>query len=145
MNSMKRYIFLFILFFSVLGLSAQAVSPEQIVGVWKTPNNKLMVKIDKVGNHFQGRIVWIDIAQGNHVLDVNNPEKRLQKLPLKGNKIIHHLSFDPSTSIWGGGTYYDYKEGKQYNCQISLNGRQIKITKYLPNNQEEPIEIWTRQ
>lgn len=59
---MKRYIFLLLLFFSGFSLASQAGSPGQIVGVWKSSNNKFMVKIDKVGNYFQGRIVWIEIA-----------------------------------------------------------------------------------
>lgn len=145
MNSMKRYIFLLLLFFSGFSLAAQAGDPGQIVGVWKSSNNKLMVKIDKVGNHFQGRIVWIEIADGDSELDVNNPEDRLRKMPLKGNKIIQRLSFDPPKSIWSGGTFYNYLEGKRYDCQISLNGRQIKITKYSQNSQEGIVETWTRQ
>lgn len=142
---MKRYIFLLLLFFSGFNLAAQAGSPGQIVGVWKSSNNKFMVKIDKVGNYFQGRIVWIEIANGEPVLDVNNPEERLQNIPLKGNKIIQHLSFDPSKSIWGGGTFYNYNEGKRYNCQISLRGNHLNIIKYSQNSQEGIVETWTRQ
>lgn len=143
---MKRYIFLLLLFFSGFILVAQVSDPNQIIGVWKSPGNELMVKIDKVGNHYQGRIVWIEIANGNEpVLDVNNPEERLREIPLKGNKIIQKLSFDPSKFIWAGGTFYNYKEGKQYNCQISLNGGQIKITNFSQNQQDSIVETWTRQ
>lgn len=143
---MKRYIFLLLLFFSGFILAAQAGNPDQIVGVWKSPGNTLMVKIDKVGNHFQGRIVWIKITNGDEpVLDVNNPEERLREMPLKGNKIIQKLSFDPSKSVWDGGTFYNYEEGKLYNCQISLNGSQIKITKFSHNQQDRIVETWTRQ
>lgn len=143
---MKRYIYLLSLFFSGFSVIAQAGNPDQIVGVWKSPDNKLMVKIDKVGNHFQGRIVWIDISNGDkHALDEKNPEERLKKIPLKGNKIIQQLSFDSSKAIWDGGTFYNYKEGKLYQCQISLNGPQIKITRYAQNSQNGTVETWTRQ
>jgi uncharacterized protein (DUF2147 family) len=146
MNSMKRYVLIFSFIFSGYCLAAQAGNPDQIIGVWKSSGSNLMVKIDKVGNHFQGRIVWIDDTNENEpVLDKNNPEERLREMPLKGNKIIQQLSFDDSKSIWDGGTFYNYMEGKLYNCQISVNGSQIKITKFSQNAQDGIVETWTRQ
>lgn len=144
---MKRYIFLLSIFFSGFSLAAQDGNPNQIVGVWKSPSNELMIKIDKVGNHFQGRIVWLEMSEGNQpVLDENNPEERLRKMPLKGNKIIQELSFDSSKSEWDGGTFYNYTEGKLYNCHVTLhNSGQIKITKYLLNHQDGVVETWTRR
>ena len=144
---MKRYSFLFSILFSSLSLAAQAGYSDQIVGVWKSPKNNLMIKIDKVGDHFQGRIVWLETHQSNKpVLDENNPDERLQKMPLKGNKLIKELSFNSSEKIWEGGTFYHHVEGKLYDCQISLrNSDQIMITRYLQNQQDGIVETWTRQ
>ncbi len=144
---MKRYIFLISTIFYTFSLSAQANNPDLILGVWKSPMNNLMIKIDKVGNHFQGRIVWLEAKAGNQLaLDANNPEERLRMLPLKGNKIIKELSFDSSKSSWEGGTFYSHEEGKLYNCNISVHsdGR-IKIIKYNQNLRDGVVEIWTHQ
>jgi uncharacterized protein (DUF2147 family) len=56
---MKRYAFLFSIMISTACVAAQARESDEIVGVWKSGDQQLMVKIDKVGNYFQGRIVWL--------------------------------------------------------------------------------------
>lgn len=126
---------------------AQAADPEQIVGVWKSSDADLIIKIDKVGDYFQGRIVWIETkATQSLALDENNPDERLQTMPLKGNKIIQELSFNPSELVWDGGTFYYHEEGKLYNCQISLDGsNQLKITRYSATHQDGIAETWIRQ
>jgi len=144
---MKRYVFLLSIVLSSCSLVAQAGDPDQIVGVWKSPTAGVMIKIDKVGNYFQGRIVWLNTADGNQfALDTNNPDERLKKMPLKGNKVIQELSFNSSKAVWEGGTFYKYEEGKLYNCQITLySSDQIKITRYIHNQQDGVVETWMRQ
>lgn len=144
---MKRYVLLLSIFAIGLSLSAQTESPDIIVGVWKSSTNDLMIKIDKVGNHFQGRIVWLDAtAESKQTYDENNPEERLRAMPLKGNKIIQEISFNPSASVWEGGKFYNYKEGKVYNCQIELLASdQIKINNFLKDHQDGITQTWVRQ
>jgi len=145
---MKRYVFLLsFLLSSYSFLATQTGNPDQIVGVWKSSNNGIMIKIDKVGDHFQGRIVWLEENAGNQpLLDEKNPDERLRKMPLKGNKVIQELTFNPSEVIWEGGTFYNYKEGRLYNCNISLQrSDQIKITRFTQNQQDGVTETWTRQ
>ncbi len=144
---MKRYFFLLSIVLCSCGLAAQAENPDRILGVWKSSSEGLMIKIDKVGNNFQGRIVWLEPRQSNQpVLDDKNPDARLRNMPLKGNKIIKELKFNAAKSIWEGGTYYNHKEGKLYNCQISLQQRdKIRITKYIQDNQDGVVETWIRQ
>ena len=130
---------------SSLSIVAQTGDPNQIVGIWKSPSNEFMIKIDKLGNQFQGRIIWLESTGGQVELDENNPDERLQKIPLKGNKVIKELSFDVSESLWKGGTFYNHKDGKLYNCMITLhNNDQIKITKYVQNDSDSIVETWTR-
>ena len=144
---MKRYAFLFFIIIGSCSLSAQANDPDQIVGIWKSPSEGMMIKIDKVGNHFQGRIVWLNATKKTQpALDENNPDERLQKMPLKGNKVIQELSFNSSEIVWEGGTFYSHEEGKLYNCHISLhNGDKIKITKYFQTQKDGIEETWVRQ
>jgi len=146
-NTMKRYIFLVLIFFSGLGIGIQAGNPNNIVGIWKSPSNDLMIKIDKIGNHFQGRIVWIAPAITNHLLlDEKNPNEQLRHLPLKGNKVIQQLKFNSEEAIWDGGIFYNYNEGKHYYCKISLrNTDQIEIFKISQQSQDQVAEMWIRQ
>lgn len=144
---MKKYILIFSIVCSSFILAVQSGDSDQIVGVWKSSNNDLMIKIDKVGDQFQGRIVWLNATNnGQPALDEKNPEERLQKMPLKGNKIIRELSFDASNSVWDNGIYYNYKEGKLYNCRIIMQSNgQINIIRYDKNRQDSAIETWNRQ
>lgn len=146
-NAMKRYAFLFFIIIGSCSLSAQADDPDQIVGIWKSPSEGMMIKIDKVGNQFQGRIVWLNATEKSQpVLDENNPDERLQKIPLKGNKVIQELSFNSAEIAWEGGTFYNHEEGKLYNCHISLrNGDKIRITKYIQTQKDGIEETWVRQ
>jgi uncharacterized protein (DUF2147 family) len=144
---MKKFILLFSVVFSSVSLIAQAGDPHKILGIWKSPSRELMIKIDKVGDHFQGRIVWLQTSGANQpALDIHNPDERLQKMPLKGNKVIKDLSFNATKIAWEGGTFYHYEEGKLYNCQITLQSDdKIKITSYLHDQQEGIVETWERQ
>ena len=144
---MKRYTLLLLVLTYTITFGGQASDSDKIIGVWKSPDNSYMIKIDKIGNHFQGRIVWLSSNDQNQMkLDVNNPNQQLRNLPLKGNKIIEELSYSTGESLWNGGTFYSYTEGKVYHCQISMqSSNQIRILKYIRNQQEGKEETWTRQ
>ena len=143
---MKRYVLILTIIFGASSLVAQARDPEQIVGMWKSPGADLIIKIDKIGDFYQGRIVWVEAQESKLVLDEHNPDERLQKMPLKGNKIIKELSFNPSEFVWEGGTFYYHKEGKLYNCHVSLvANNQMQITRYSSNHQDGVVETWIRQ
>ena len=147
LNIMKKYILSLSVIFSSLSLVSQDGDPHKILGVWKSPSRELMIKIDQIGDHFQGRIVWIQSSNSNQpALDIHNPDERLQKVPLKGNKVIQELSFNAAKTVWEGGTFYNYEEGKLYNCLITLQSDdKIKITRYLNNQQDGIDETWERQ
>ena len=143
---MKRFVFLISIVLGSCSLIAQAADPDQIVGVWKSPSASVMIKIDKIGDHFQGRIVWIDTQNGKMALDSNNPDEKLQKMPLKGNKVIKELSFNANDIVWEGGTFYHHEEGKLYNCTIKVqDSDQLHLTRYLSSIQEGVVETWVRQ
>jgi uncharacterized protein (DUF2147 family) len=144
---MKRYTLLILIFVYAVTFGSQAGDSDKIIGVWKSPDNAYMVKIDKVGDHFQGRIVWLESNEQNKMkLDINNPNEHLRNMPLKGNKVIEDLSYSSDQLKWVGGTFYSFVEGKVYNCQISLqSSSQLKILKYVRNQQEGKSETWSKQ
>lgn len=145
--TMKRYSFIFIALISFAALASQAGDPGKIVGVWKSPDDSYLIKIDRVGDYIQGRIVWLSATGNEDILyDVNNPNEQLRSLPLKGNKVIQEMTFNKEEARWEGGTFYNHTEGKLYNCHISISpSDQLRITKYVQNQQEGKMETWTRK
>lgn len=127
-------------------VTGQIIQSNEIVGLWKSPEGKLMVKIDKIGNFYQGRIAWLSDFENtaDPILDQNNPKPHLRNIPLKGNKIIRELSFDSANVIWDRGFYYDHAEGKHYNCSVKmLDPFSIQITRHL-DGRSKSDEIWRR-
>ncbi len=142
-----KFIFSILIFFSVsLRLTAQ--NPDDILGTWKHSDGKLLVKIDRIGDTYQGRITWLDQnfnTDGNPALDVNNPDPRLRKIPLKGNRILQKLTYDPSKNVWENGLYYVFSEGKIYPCKIVLpDEKRMKISRLTPGGTLLKEEIWFR-
>lgn len=145
---MKRYIFLLSILINGVAVADQGADSDMIVGIWKSPDQNIMIKIDKIGDQFQGRIVWVAELENEQVaLDENNPNSQLRRLPLKGNKVLKELSFNSTDSKWTGGIFYNHAEGKNYNCHIAFHSPdQIRITKFIQDQPEDGIhEIWLKQ
>jgi uncharacterized protein (DUF2147 family) len=142
---MKRYTLLFSIILAAANISAQTRGDGNILGIWKSPHHDVMIKVDRIGDVFQGRIVWLSVnGQDEMAFDENNPNERLRNVPLKGNKMIRELIFNPLESVWEGG-YYDFSEGKLYKCKVTpYSAEQIKIVRYFTTPQDEVVEIWTR-
>jgi acetyl-CoA carboxylase carboxyltransferase component len=49
--------------------NAQVLNEEMIVGLWKSGNQKVMVKIDRLGSIYQGRIIWLSDSGGGQRTD----------------------------------------------------------------------------
>lgn len=142
---MKKLFFLPFALIILFFLSAKPVKPDQIIGVWKSDGDGFLIKIDKIGNHFQGRIVRIESEEADRIIyDQNNPVEHLKKLPLKGNKIINKLAFDPASAKWAG-IYYNYKDGKYYQCTVLFEtDNQIKIITFAKNQPGKTERNWVR-
>ncbi len=142
-----KFTFSFLIFLTLSHYST-AQNPDGVLGIWKHPEGKLLVKIDRIGNTYQGRITWLAQSSdpaGNPLLDENNPDPRLRKIPLKGNRIFQRLTYNPSTDTWEDGLYYVFSEGKTYPCKIVLiNEEKIKISKLTPEGTLLEEEIWSR-
>jgi uncharacterized protein (DUF2147 family) len=145
---MKNHLFpiMAVLFISS-SVYGQTVRPDGIVGLWKSPDGSLAVKIDKIGQYYQGRIAWIDLSLAGEkpLLDENNPEPHLRNMPLKGNKMLSELSYNSQEDHWDGGVYYDADEGKLYNCSIEMvDNQRIRIKKFLQNPSKANQELWLK-
>jgi uncharacterized protein (DUF2147 family) len=121
---------------------------DQLIGVWKPSNGRSMVKIDKIGNKYYGRVVWLiepNDADGNPRTDINNPDESLRDTPLKGYRLLKDFIFDEEENIWTDGTIYDPNNGSTYNCTIELKDENtIEVRGYIGTAVFGRTDVWTR-
>lgn len=130
--------------------SGMAVADEgdKLVGVWKPSEGNALVKIDKIGNKFYGRIVWLkepNDESGQPKTDKNNPDESLRSTPLKGYRILKDFVYDAEEEVWKDGTIYDPKNGSTYNCKIELKDENtIEVRGYIGASVFGRTDVWSR-
>lgn len=128
--------------------SSYAGDPDKLVGVWKPSDGRSMIKIEKIGNKFYGRIVWLiepNDEEGNPRVDVNNPDESLRSTPLKGYRILKDFTYNEKEELWLDGTIYDPKNGSTYNCKIELKeDNVIEVRGFIGAEVFGRTDVWTR-
>lgn len=103
--------------------SAQKFSPDDLLGVWTPSHGKGRVKIEKIGDKYFGKVVWLkeplDPATGEKKMDVNNPDPALQKRRRLGLRVLQDF-VNNGEGYWDSGTIYDPENGKTYSCKITM-------------------------
>lgn len=122
---------------------------DQLVGVWKPSEGRSLIKIDKIGNKYYGRIVWLKSPKdenGEPRKDVNNPDESLRETPLRGYRILKDFEYDPEEKLWVGGTIYDPRNGSTYDCKIELkdDGNTIEVRGFIGAAVFGRTDTWTR-
>lgn len=134
--------------FSLCSMAAQNKDGDKLVGVWKPSEGTAMVKIDKIGNKYFGRIVWLKEPlneDGEAKTDVNNPDESLRSTPLKGYRILKDFTWDAEEGLWQNGTIYDPKNGTTYNCKITLTEEnKIEVRGFVGTAVFGRTDVWTR-
>ncbi|MEM9051166.1 MAG: DUF2147 domain-containing protein [Bacteroidota bacterium] len=142
------------IFFSVVALAlftfsyADGGDEDKLVGVWQPSDGRSYIKIDKIGEKFFGRIVWLkepNDETGNPRVDSNNPDEALRSTPLKGYRILKDFVYNTEEKIWEDGTIYDPKNGTTYNCKIELTEEnQIEVRGFVGAAVFGRTDVWTR-
>lgn len=122
---------------------------DAVVGVWETGNGKARVKIDKEGQKYVGRIVWLrepnDPVTGTPKVDKNNDEEALRVRPLKGLRILQDFVYDESDEEWEDGTIYDAENGKTYKCVMTMkDANALNIRGYIGIPTFGRTDVWKR-
>ena len=90
---------------------------DAIVGLWWTEGKKAKVEIYKNGDHFEGKVVWLEKNdRGDHH-------------PLMGKKLIH--GFRQQDTRWIGGKVYDPENGKTYDSILKLQGKSLEVRGFI--------------
>jgi uncharacterized protein (DUF2147 family) len=104
------------------------VEDDDILGEWVTEDRDCRVAMFKKGHRYFGKIAAIrppnylpgetNDMDGKPRLDSNNQNEALRSRPLVGIELMKDFLFD--NDKWTGGRIYDPKNGKTYECEISL-------------------------
>jgi uncharacterized protein (DUF2147 family) len=126
-----------------------------IEGDWLVQSRDAVIRIERQGDHYEGRIVWQlhdaygpeDGAEldGKVVTDRNNPDPSLRAQPLTGLRMLWGLRYDPGRSLWVDGRVYNSENGKTYQCQVRLRDNDHLILRgYIGISMLGGSTTWTR-
>jgi uncharacterized protein (DUF2147 family) len=100
---------------------APAYAADSAEGVWQTPDDNAVVKIEACGAALCGRIVTSDQLKAHpDQTDARNRNTALRSRPLKGLMLFYGVKGGPTE--WTGGSVYDPEDGKTYKGSIKLTG-----------------------
>ena len=103
-----------LLFISLLSIANN--EPNDILGIWLMANKNVKIEINKVGNQYLGKVIWMDE-------DANKKNFSL------GGVIIDEVEYNPNTKKYEGGSFYG--RGYKLNCELKLvekNLIEIKVS-----------------
>ena len=114
-------------------------------GIWDTGSSH--VEIHACGDLLCGRIVALDEPldeDGNEKLDKENPDPALRSRPIIGMDLIAGFSRKSETK-WVDGTIYDPRDGKTYQCIMTLQGDgTLKVRGFVGLSLFGKTVVWTR-
>lgn len=133
-KSNKTFSIILLFFISSLSAYSQKVTDHksQILGKWKTDDNRAVIEIFEQSGKYFGKIVWLQNAtdkRGKPRTDIENPKTEKQNILLIGLTIMYNFVFDDNKFI--NGTIYDPDSGSTYNCKLWLtDNNTLKVRDY---------------
>jgi uncharacterized protein (DUF2147 family) len=159
--SFRWYLIVFVLFLGVTGLCAaddgmaDMPAASGIVGDWLVESRDAVIHIERVGDEYQGYILWQlhdtygpedgPDLNGKIVTDRNNPDPSLRDQPLTGLRLLKGLRYDANNNKWIGGRVYNSENGKTYNCLVRLlNPNRLQLRGYIGISLLGGNTVWSR-
>jgi uncharacterized protein (DUF2147 family) len=145
---MKKF---FALLFTLVTFHQIAIAQDNsddLIGIWEPSSGKARVKIEKVGNKYYGKIVWLreplDPVTQQPKVDKNNPDESMRTVPLKGYRLLKDFEFK-GKGLWENGTIYDPENGSTYNCTIKMKDKNtLDIRGYIGVSALGRTDVWKR-
>jgi len=144
---------------AMLWLTASAADTEDpadgIVGDWMVESHDAVIRIQRVGPEYQGRIVWQlhdtygpedgPELNGKPTTDRNNPDPARRSQPMDGLLLIWGLHYDAGARKWRDGYVYDSDDGHTYHCTIWLKDPEhLRLRGYMGISLFGGSTLWTR-
>lgn len=140
MNKLNRLLLPLLL---MVGITAHAQDVRaKIEGEWLSAKKDARVAIYEQGGKYYGKLVW---GTGGDSKDIHNPNPKMRARDVVGITLLSNFEY-VGNGAWAGGTIYDPREGKTYDCKMQLEGAdRLKIRGYLGVSLFGRTEIWTRK
>ena len=139
-----------LLMFAITSFKSHSVPKtggDDIIGLWEPSSGKARVKINKIGNKYFGKIVWlkepIDPKTKKAKVDKNNPNEKLTSVPLRGSRILKDFIYSGENE-WSKGTIYDPESGSTYSCVINKKKDVLNIRGYVGIKALGRTDTWKR-
>ncbi|MFN5168864.1 MAG: DUF2147 domain-containing protein [Cyclobacteriaceae bacterium] len=120
---------------------------DKILGVWETGSGKARVKIDKAGEKYIGKIVWLrepNNEEGKPKVDKNNPDEKLRAMPLLGYRMLKDFTYT-GDNTWEEGTIYDPENGSTYSCEITMTDENtLDVRGFIGVSVFGRTDVWKR-
>jgi len=121
-------IIVFTLLFQLVA-TASAGKGNAILGVWEVEDGSGRIEIQRCGENYCGRIVWMREPNypaddsggmgGKPLLDRENPRRELRSRPQLGLRVMEGYIFR-GDNLWDNGTIYNTENGKTYRSSLAL-------------------------
>ena len=140
---MKRLTVLFTMLLCA-GYAGADSRADRIVGVWLNEAGDGLIRIEREGDLFVGRIAGApEGTRDQELTDVNNPEPSLRDRPLLGLQIMGDYRFDGRR--WTDGWIYDPDKGERYSSRLTLDGDdRLRVRGFIGVSMLGRTEVWSR-
>ncbi len=120
--------------FSMLVISMTAqTNAKSVLGEWLNEDKDAKVTIYQEGDQFYGKVSWLKEPNGDDgkpKVDEENPNSSMRNRPIAGLVLLKDFKYNEGE--WKGGTIYDPKNGKTYDCYMAMeSGNKLKIRGYV--------------
>ena len=151
---MKKIVLTATILFQMIMATAYATEADDILGVWNNQEKDAKIEIQKCGDKYCGKIVWLKVPNypegsvegipGTPKVDRNNPDKALRKLPIIGLQIVHDFSYAGENN-WTDGRVYDPKNGRTYSGKLTLvSPTQLNLRGFIGISLIGRTAVWTK-
>jgi len=144
-NGIKIWSTLLLILTSVV-FSSTAWS-QDISGEWYNEEKSSKIQVYKTtADTYVGKIIWLKEPDrdGKPKTDINNPKAAKRSEPLIGLFVLRGFK-KKSNSKYDGGTIYDPKSGKTYDCTITVvNEHELSMRGYVGISLIGKSTTWTR-
>lgn len=132
----------------VSAASAQKFNADDLIGVWEPSHGKGRVKIEKFGDKYYGKVVWLreplDPETQQKKVDKNNPDPSLRNRSRLGLRVLKDFSYT-GEGFWDDGTIYDPESGTLYSCNITMKDKNtLDIRGYVGVSMFGRTDTWKR-
>ncbi len=148
MKHIKFWAFFSMMLIALSSFLSQNNDGDRLLGVWEPSNGRARVKVEKIGEKYFGKIVWLkedkEPSTGEPKTDKNNPDESLRNVPLKGYRMLKDFVYK-GNNTWEEGTIYDPLNGNTYSCSIKMNDKNtLDIRGYIGVSALGRTDIWKR-